>query len=271
MLLLAFAKDVTAADPERKGIVLPLLSYYYQHFFHKTLDCKQLAGQPTHAALVAYFSDIITVGADQVLSTPLGPEAPFTALVRATEAARRERVTRIAAGDEGAQLNFPKAPVNPPSTPRDAKGAKGRDSAKGQPKGTGKGPPMGIRPTPPRPSGKGMGKGPPATLAPRPSPRPGSSAGAQRAVITPLPRQPVGGYPSRASYAQPYHAQFPAHGARAPGPAGQKRPYQPTSSYAPLPQSQQGYSYGGDPKRSRVVSQYPNMQHPRLPYGGGRR
>lgn len=185
-LVLAFRKDATEKDPERKGIVLPLVGYYYQKFYGKTLFAPA-HGQESIPLLIKYVSDTVKIGDGDVLTLAKAEDAPWTDLLRVTEEVRRIRANRIAAGDESAKLVFARqqAQKRPPPPPQ-----KG-NSQRGQP---GKRPtgPWSNRPVQGRPAA-------PAALRPRPSARPVQAvvrpASAQHAPDAKRPRMALGPRP----------------------------------------------------------------------------
>jgi hypothetical protein len=118
-LVRSFAKDVTEVDKDRRGIVPGLLSHYYYVFFEKALHSSTY-GQESMEALLEYVQDTVEVK-DGVLALKSDADIPDTHIVRVTEEGRRDRVNRIAAGDESAKLKFARtAPT--PAQPTTAKG-----------------------------------------------------------------------------------------------------------------------------------------------------
>ena len=100
---LAFTKDVTSADRDRRGILSDLFGFYYKKFTKKQL-APQRHGFETERDLLAYFGDIVKADKDKVLTLVHGENEPFSTLIRLNEVSRRVRYRRLAAGDETARL-----------------------------------------------------------------------------------------------------------------------------------------------------------------------
>jgi len=167
-LVRSFSTDVTAKDPDRRGIIPSLLPHYYYVFFEKALH-PTTYGQESMEALLEYVQDTVELK-DDVLVVKHDADMPDQHIVRVTEEGRRDRSNRIAAGDESAKLKFarttptPAAPKGPPG--KGAWGAPGKGYAPGprpqapygQPYGKGYVPPSaaGVK----RPYGATYGPGP---------------------------------------------------------------------------------------------------------------
>merc|ERR1719409_2024912 len=128
-------------------------------------------GQDDLEGVCSYLADTVKVSAAGLLELArphASSEELFTQLMRATEAARRERRNRVAAGDESAMLKL---------TPQAKGGGKGQwDKGKGK---GGKGPDKG--------GGKG---GKPQARPPAPAYQP--QRGAKRPYPTPYPQATAG-------------------------------------------------------------------------------
>merc|ERR1719389_952264 len=117
-LVRSFSTDVTAKDPDRRGIIPSLLPHYYYVFFEKALH-PTTYGQESMEALLEYVQDTVELK-DDVLVVKHDADMPDQHIVRVTEEGRRDRSNRIAAGDESAKLKFarttptPAAPKGPP-------------------------------------------------------------------------------------------------------------------------------------------------------------
>merc|ERR1719487_346501 len=116
-LVKAFSADATSQDPERRGIAPSLLGWYYQIYFSKPLF-PPAYGMESQEKLLSYCEDTVKVQ-DGVLTCIDEEDVPVSRLVRVVEDARRDRVNRVAAGDESAKLVFPAQA--PPAAPYAAK------------------------------------------------------------------------------------------------------------------------------------------------------
>lgn len=100
----AFVEDVE--DKERTSFSADFLAHYYKlyapaglSFFPTTFGCK------TVPEIVELIKDTLKLESNMLLPV-LDADASFDDFVQKTEDARQERVDRIGAGDEGAQLKF---------------------------------------------------------------------------------------------------------------------------------------------------------------------
>jgi hypothetical protein len=100
----AFVQDVE--DKERTSFSADFLAHYYKlyapagcSFFPTTFGCK------TVPEIVELIKDTLKLESNMLLPV-LDADASFDDFVQKTEDARQERVDRIGAGDEGAQLKF---------------------------------------------------------------------------------------------------------------------------------------------------------------------
>jgi len=184
-LVKCFAADATAADPERRGIAPALLSHYYQLYFSKVMHPPSY-GMADQEKMLSYCEDTVKVQ-DGVLTCIDDEDVPVSRIVRVVEEARRDRVNRVAAGDESARLVF--ATAAPPALPAKGKGVP--QAAKGVGKGVVPGPakgkgfaPQAARPVQPyaatyAPQAGGVKRPFPAPAAPFAAKRPayGGAAG----------------------------------------------------------------------------------------------
>jgi hypothetical protein len=125
LLIRAFKADVTDKDPERKGITPKNLAHYYELFMGKAFD-PQAFGQTTLEKLLEYASDVVQVSGG-VLTLKSKEGLPLTAFIKETEKRRRERESKLLAGDDSAKLEF-----KAPGQGMGKKGAKGGDKGKGK-------------------------------------------------------------------------------------------------------------------------------------------
>mmetsp|Transcript_90704 Transcript_90704/g.290750 ORF Transcript_90704/g.290750 Transcript_90704/m.290750 type:complete len:856 (-) Transcript_90704:113-2680(-) len=104
LLAHAFRKDVD--DPERPGIPLDHLPFYYQKYFHKNLTTKEY-GVESVADIIKLVSDAVYLTPQQVLDSQLSEEMEtFAVFATLTEEARRFRLVRIDLGEEDAKLKI---------------------------------------------------------------------------------------------------------------------------------------------------------------------
>eukprot|EP00928_Gymnodinium_smaydae_P011054 TRINITY_DN14132_c0_g2_i1.p1 TRINITY_DN14132_c0_g2~~TRINITY_DN14132_c0_g2_i1.p1 ORF type:complete len:1166 (+),score=190.04 TRINITY_DN14132_c0_g2_i1:185-3499(+) len=106
LLTHAFSQD--CSDPERRGICLQHLPFYYTRYFKKGLIAKDY-GVDNLDDLVAMVDDTLVVETRfKILESQLSQELESNGIfVKLAEEARRDRQCRIDAGDESAQLRFP--------------------------------------------------------------------------------------------------------------------------------------------------------------------
>mmetsp|Transcript_22045 Transcript_22045/g.48166 ORF Transcript_22045/g.48166 Transcript_22045/m.48166 type:complete len:841 (-) Transcript_22045:70-2592(-) len=89
LLVKAFEKDVK--DPDRPGITVDHVPFYYQKYFKKALILKDW-GVETSAELVALVNDAVYVTKQGVLQSFIAPELEtFAVFVKLTEHSRRQR------------------------------------------------------------------------------------------------------------------------------------------------------------------------------------
>jgi len=138
MLMHAFKKDIN--DPDRTKIPEKDLAFYYNKYFRKNFayanfQCKQMSELADLIKDVVKFSE----GATCLESVLEEEDASFVTFVKLTEEHRRERQRRVDAGDETADLKFPRGPQQPQSRPAANGGGRGEG---GRPA------PSGARPAP---------------------------------------------------------------------------------------------------------------------------
>jgi len=104
LLAHAFRHDVE--DPDRAGIHLDHLPFYYQRYFKKPLVAKSF-GVETVAELVGLVQDTVYATKKQVLESQLDAEMEsLQVFAKIAEEGRRFRNLRIALGDKSAKLNL---------------------------------------------------------------------------------------------------------------------------------------------------------------------
>mmetsp|Transcript_73324 Transcript_73324/g.134225 ORF Transcript_73324/g.134225 Transcript_73324/m.134225 type:complete len:226 (+) Transcript_73324:184-861(+) len=107
LLVHAFKKDVD--DPERTGIHLDHLAFYYNKYYKKPLDTK-FYGVDTVKELLGLVDDSVYVVKSTIVQTQLPEEMEsLGGLVKATEEGRRHRNLLLDMGKEEAKLKI-KAP-----------------------------------------------------------------------------------------------------------------------------------------------------------------
>jgi len=111
LLLHSFKKDLD--DPDRPSFMQKDLSFYFNKYFKKNFSVKSFAVEKFEDFL-ELVKDTLAVK-DSFLQAVLSEDTPVTNFVKLTEDHRRERQRRLDAGDETAELKFPRsAPVPPP-------------------------------------------------------------------------------------------------------------------------------------------------------------
>ena len=109
----AFRRDVK--DPERVGIHLDHLVYYYNKYFHKQLAAANY-GVENYEDLVVFVKDTVTFNSQKVLTAHVSDELDnFDVFLKLTEEGRRERLIQADLGDESAVLKFSQAALTPPT------------------------------------------------------------------------------------------------------------------------------------------------------------
>eukprot|EP00928_Gymnodinium_smaydae_P057976 TRINITY_DN411_c0_g2_i1.p1 TRINITY_DN411_c0_g2~~TRINITY_DN411_c0_g2_i1.p1 ORF type:complete len:906 (+),score=299.95 TRINITY_DN411_c0_g2_i1:70-2718(+) len=104
LYLLCHAIRIDANDPDRTGIYLDHLSFYYQKYFSKQLIPKEF-GADSCEDLIELVSDTLYLTNQKVLQTLIPEELEkYGIFVRLTEEARRHRALLIDSGAETARL-----------------------------------------------------------------------------------------------------------------------------------------------------------------------
>lgn len=113
MLTWSFKKDID--DPDRVGIPMDHVGFYFQKYFGKGLNTKQFGASDT-TELLMLIKDTAGVKDNLLVSQLTDDVDNLDIFVKLTEEARRERCRRIEAGDETARLKFT-APKEQPAKP----------------------------------------------------------------------------------------------------------------------------------------------------------
>jgi len=105
LLATAFTKDVD--DPDRHGIPLEHLPFYYNRYFKKALNVK-FFGVETAEELLDFIKDTVVVSAKKKVLQPCIPDNMdgYSIFAMLTEEARRDRSMRIDLGDESARIKM---------------------------------------------------------------------------------------------------------------------------------------------------------------------
>merc|ERR1712039_395732 len=104
LLMHAFRRDVN--DPERLGIHLDHLPFYYNKYYKKSISA-QMYGKTSFAELLGMVRDVAFVTEKQVLEAQLDDEMESLQIfIKLTEEDRRERHLRLDLGDESARLKI---------------------------------------------------------------------------------------------------------------------------------------------------------------------
>merc|ERR1719356_477042 len=118
LLTHSFKRDVK--DPDRIGIHLDHLAFYYNKYFKKALNTK-FYGVDTVKELLEYIKDTVVISAkSQVVETQLPDDMESLGIfVMLAEESRRDRSRRIDLGEEGAKLKIqqPQVAPSPAQTP----------------------------------------------------------------------------------------------------------------------------------------------------------
>lgn len=111
LLAHAFRHDVE--DPERAGIHLDHLAFYYNKYYKKALSTKYY-GVETFNELIDLVNDTVYATKKQVLESQLDAEMESLEIfTKLTEEARRYRNLRIALGEDSAKLKLSQPALNP--------------------------------------------------------------------------------------------------------------------------------------------------------------
>jgi len=103
LLVLSFKKDCN--DPDRAGIPLDHLGWYYNKYYNKNLSPKAF-GLATVNEVLALIKDSVNTKDSLVVSELAEDLDDLDIFLKLTEEHRRERQRRIDAGDETARLKF---------------------------------------------------------------------------------------------------------------------------------------------------------------------
>mmetsp|Transcript_4847 Transcript_4847/g.11307 ORF Transcript_4847/g.11307 Transcript_4847/m.11307 type:complete len:908 (-) Transcript_4847:111-2834(-) len=107
LLAHAFRRDVS--DPERTGIHLDHLGFYYQKYYKKALDFKFFDVKDARE-LVDMVKDTVFLTPQQIIESQLPDELESLGIFgKLTEEDRRHRILRSDLGEEGAKLKFQQA------------------------------------------------------------------------------------------------------------------------------------------------------------------
>jgi len=150
LLLHTFKKDVE--DQDRTGFSEKDLPFYYNRYFKKMWNIKAFATDKLEV-VAKYIQDTFEIDAKSSNLVPLlEAETEVARFVKLAEEHRRERVRRLDAGDESAELKFPKLAGGGGAAPAGQGGARFGPAAGGQPRPAGLRPPAsgaGLRPAGP--------------------------------------------------------------------------------------------------------------------------
>jgi hypothetical protein len=112
LLILSFKTD--ANDPDRAGIPLDHLTFYYQKYYSKPINFKNYGVADTKE-LITLIKDTVSIKEGLVVSTLSDDLDNLDIFLKLTEEHRRERQRRIDAGDETARLKFVAPAENKPA------------------------------------------------------------------------------------------------------------------------------------------------------------
>merc|ERR1712023_44843 len=114
LMTVSFKKDCN--DPDRVGVPLDHVSFYFYKYFSKVF-CPQVFGVTDPKDLYAIIKDTVTPQDGILVSQLEEATESFDIFVKLTEAARRERHRRIEAGDETARLKYQPGAVREAAPP----------------------------------------------------------------------------------------------------------------------------------------------------------
>jgi len=139
LLLHSFKKDLN--DPDRPSFAEKDLAFYYNKYYKKAFSLKSYNAKDL-AGLVELIHDTLMVNKETSFLEPaLSDDTPLANFVKLTEEHRRDRQRRLDAGDETAELKFPRnAPAPPARQPASGSWQGGSGSRPGPAVG-GRGPP----------------------------------------------------------------------------------------------------------------------------------
>merc|ERR1719356_1711295 len=104
LLVHAFKKD--AADPDRTGVHIDHLAFYYTKYYKKNLTPKDY-GVETMEALIGLVLDAVYINKQRVVASMLPEEfESYGIFVKLVEEARRHRILLVDSGDESARLKL---------------------------------------------------------------------------------------------------------------------------------------------------------------------
>jgi len=104
LLAHAFSKD--CSDPDRTGIHLDHLAFYYQKYYGKALNLSSFGVQTT-AELIELINDTVYVTKQNVIESLVPAELESNGIfAKITEAARRRRMLLLDMGEESAKLKI---------------------------------------------------------------------------------------------------------------------------------------------------------------------
>ncbi|CAJ1331247.1 unnamed protein product [Effrenium voratum] len=110
LMVHGFKKDVT--DPERPGIQVENVPYYYNKYFRKTFAASHY-GYESNEKVMDLLKDTVVLNGQKVLVPELAEELDnFDLFLKLTEEGRRERELMIDYGDEDAALRFNHTALN---------------------------------------------------------------------------------------------------------------------------------------------------------------
>jgi len=108
LLAHAFRKDVD--DEDRPGMVLEHFAFYYQKYFKKAFNLKFFGLETAREVMDLIKDTVLITGKNGVIDPRLPNELEsYNVFVMITEESRRNRVMRIAAGDDSAKLKIVQA------------------------------------------------------------------------------------------------------------------------------------------------------------------
>lgn len=150
LILLVNAFKVDLDDPERTGFIEKDLPFYFNKYFKRSFSLKNFSCESLQA-LVDLIPDTISISSKSNFLEALHPhDVDEGILVKAVEADRRDRQRRLDAGDESAELKFPRVNNAPTSRPG---AAPWHASSGGKAAGKGPRPPQQRPPAYSRPTG----------------------------------------------------------------------------------------------------------------------
>jgi len=104
LLAIAFAKDCN--DPDRLGVHVDHIPFYYSKYFKKNLSPADY-GVPGCNEIVKLVTDTVYLSSQSVLQSQLSDDMEtFAVFAKLAEDARRNRLLRLDLGDEAAQLKL---------------------------------------------------------------------------------------------------------------------------------------------------------------------